>query len=254
MSRFSVVSSWGMMKIRGNSGLGDAVYLYSVAKHLQDNGELVEVLSNYPEIYEALGCAVQDYDRALTVDLDCNYCHKKGRDSAQMADISEPVGIDLPIRLSRTKPTILVPRWGNPMNNKIDRSELIPDRAPVQDFIDLHDALYIQVGESDQAHSEDWDNIDIDLTDRTSVPALMWLYSAVDGVLSTIGNPVAFAEAFDTPLFCVFAQSGFDSNNRFFSTIRPHKVITKETSYYAVDSDADIAAQMDKWYGGLIWA
>ena len=55
--------------------------------------------------------------------------------------------------------------------------------------------------------------------------------------ITQIGWGIAAAEALNKKIFVIFAEKGFHSSDKFFSTITPAKVITKETSYYCIDNE-----------------
>jgi hypothetical protein len=79
-----------------------------------------------------------------------------------------------------------------------------------------------------------FDNIDM-IYEDTSIFDLFSLINSSDMVLTQIGWTIAMAEILNKKVFVCFSQLGFSSENWFFNTITPKKVIIKDTSSYFVD-------------------
>jgi len=232
------------VRIKGPTGFGDAIYMYPIVKHFIEGGDNVTVLTRHPYVFENLDCDIAPIDDGY--DIDCNYIRRKGDPNTnQFQDMCIEAGIkrQIPLKLdyprtfnNTTKRICLVQRPYYPMNEERLRTELMPDYTIMQRLIHDHpDLFFVEVGQS-SAYGFKFSGIGLDMVDKTDYKGLLDLYSMADIVLSQIGYSVALAEALDTRIFVLFAQSGLDSEEYFFRTITPKKVITKESSYWASDS------------------
>jgi hypothetical protein len=241
------------MIIRGASGFGDALYLYPIIKHYINKGKKVIVKTNFPEIYENLNCECIPYDIRQPEDIYCNYCsRKRNQETSQFEDmyilagIKEKIDFEIDTNyecslVGINKSICIIQKPYFPMNELQKRYDLMPDYNIIQRLInDYKDKFFfIQVGKTGQYEDEliKFSNVDLDYTDRTDIKMLLGLINISDIFITSIGWGIAAAEALNKKVFVLFAQSGLNSSNKFFSSITPKKVITKKTSFYSVDNE-----------------
>ena len=82
-----------MKRIRGGSGLGDAIYLRPIVEHFVAAGETVQVLSNYPEVFVGTQATALPFGRDH-IDVMAHYVMGKGDPSTnQWQDICKSAGV-----------------------------------------------------------------------------------------------------------------------------------------------------------------
>lgn len=232
------------MRVKGPTGFGDAIYTYPIIKYLIDSGENVTVLTRHPYVFEDLNCATDPY-RDEGYDIDCNYVRRKGDQSTtQFEDMCLEAGIETSLKLEIPKPHVfnntkrkicLVQYPYYPMNEDQLRTELMPDYSIMQQIIADHpDYFYVLMGQQG-SFKYHFEGIDMDVVGQTDYKELIELYTMSDMIITQIGYSIALAEALNKRIFVLFSKAGLDSDEYFFRTITPKKVITKPTSSWAHD-------------------
>ncbi len=241
------------MRIRGGSGLGDAIYVRAVAEHFIAKGEPVEACSDYPGIFIGSGANAVPFRRD-NIDRVAHYTPHKGRvGTTQWTDVCNTAGINEPIQFRinwsisnralveklRTfadgKPLILVHGGRVPMARTDGfGKELLPHPAAFDVVLEaLQDCFLVQIGQAEQVYRL---NCDISLNGSTSVCDLLDLGMSCDGAVGQCSYIVPLAEVFDKPLLAVWAAHGMQSNmHPYVKQIRPEKVLSKESSRFVVD-------------------
>lgn len=245
--------------IRGGSGLGDSLYLQSIARHLIEQGKPVEVCTFYPDVFRSLnGRVIVSEFRRQYVDKVAHYVSRKevkGTDQFEdcciSAGIREPVDMRLdwqPVkgslvreikRMPRPVIAVLLPR--HPMARKDGFGlDLLPDCRAMQRAIDglrAGGASTVQVGSGEALH--EFSGIDLDLANRTSVSDVLDVASAVDGFLGYCSFFVPLAESLKRPALFVWSRKGLRSKREFIRLVTPEKVLHRETSAHVWDDAAD---------------
>ena len=237
-----------MKTIRGGNGLGDALYVQSIARHLVKKGQRLEVCTSWPDVFKPLGDDVVIAPfRRPGVDIVAHYVKRKQeRGTTQFEDCCISAGIDEPVELrldwapekqySFKKPLVLVALPRHPMNRKDGfGDELMPDCSVIQRAIDKMKgrACLVQVGVGEPLHR--FTGLDLDLANKTTVSDLLDIASAADGFLGYCSFFIPMAESFAKPLLCVWSSRGLRSSTMFIRTARPVKLLHRETSQYVMD-------------------
>jgi len=252
--------------VRGGMGLGDALYVQSVVRHLVDTGLRVKVRTAWPDVFSQLGGAVETAPFARAgVDIVAHYSLRKGlegttqfEDCCIQAGIRGPVDLrldwrptdlDLVQRLRGAgRPIVCVQLPRVPMGRTDGfGAELLPDCRVIQMAIDAlrGRALIVQVG-AGQALFE-FSGIDVDLANRTSVRQLLDVASVADGFLGYCSFIVPLAESFSKPALIVWSSKGLGSLHQYVRRITPQKVLHRETTKAVVDNwrKVDLMAVID---------
>lgn len=242
-----------MKNIRGGMGLGDALYVQSVVRHLVGKGERLRVRTAWPEVFSQLGPAVAtaEFTRA-NVQILAHYSVRKGIDgTTQFEDCCIAAGIKGPVELrldwrptgqelihrirSAGRPIVCVQLPRSPMGRKDGfGAELLPDCRVIQAAIDVlrQRALIVQVGSGVPLF--EFTGIDIDLANQTSVSQLLDVASVADAFLGYCSFLLPLAESFDKPALLVWSSKGLRSAQTFIRRITPQKVIHKPATTQAV--------------------
>jgi hypothetical protein len=248
-----------LKSIRGGMGLGDALYVQAVARHIVKRGERLKVHTAWPDVFRPLGDKVETaaFTRAGIQYL-AHYSLRKGvvgttqfQDCCITAGIKEPVelrldwtrtGEALTDRLqSYGKPIVCVQMPRAPMGRTDGfGKELLPDCRVVQRAIDgLKDrALLVQIGHGRSLH--EFKGIDVDLSNRTTVCELLDVATVAHGFLGYVSFIVPLAESLDKKALLVWSRKGLKAGHEYVRRITPQKILHKPSSGYAFD-DEDIS-------------
>lgn len=242
------------MRIRGARGLGDAVYVYPIAKHFIDKGVKVEVMTRYPEIYNTLDCECIDRYIGPKPDIDCRYGPRYPNQETNMWEDTliqaglQNENIELKIAYDWSEvfkfPTqkkiclIKTPCYAQGKDNGMTAC-LLPKLEVFQKIIDeFKDQCYFVMAGLKNTLEFEFKGIDEDLSHIDKIPRLVALVDQSDIVLTPSSHFVSFAEGLDKKLMIGFAQTGIDSQVSFYRWSTPAKVITKpNTSDAFIDSE-----------------
>lgn len=242
-----------MKIVRGNSGIGDSLYVRAVVEYFLRDGERVTVCANHAEIFYGLDCKIEAHrrDRVTTHAV---YTTRKSRtDSNQWQDVCIQAGIPADTPLCFTwqcrnpaliqelrakangRPLILVHGGRTPMGRKDGfGKELLPNKAAFDAVLSaLGDCYTVRVGKGADAYPLP---VSIDLNGATSVSELMDLGQACDAVVGQCSFAIPLAEGFDKPAIFVWAAAGFKAQHAYIRQIRPEKVLSSERSAFVLDS------------------
>ena len=239
-------------------GLGDALYVQAVARHIVRCGERLKVCTAWPDVFKPLGDSVTiaPFTRAGIGYL-AHYSQRKTltetnqfEDCCQAAGITEPVDFRLDWKLEDEalaalvmetgKPVILVQLPRAPMGRTDGfGAELLPDCRKIQRAIDLigDRATIVQIGSG--AALFEFRSIDIDMTNRTTVCQLLDLASIASGFLGYVSCAVPLAESFARPGLFVWSRRGLNSGTPYVKSITPKKILHRRTSRAVIDDCAD---------------
>lgn len=240
-----------MKILRGGSGLGDSIYLRPFVDHYIGQDELVEVCSNYPDLFIGTAATVSPFRRER-VNKVCHYVSGKTRkDTNQWQDLCVSAGtgeINMTINWNVQNQalideiqhhaagrTIALVHGGRVPMGRTDgfAMDLLPGRKVFERVIqELSGAYLIRIGKGEQLYPLD---CDLDLNDCTSVADLMDVASVCHAVIAQCSFAVPLAEIFGKPLLAVWAAKGMRSSNAYIQTITPKKVLSKASSSFVVD-------------------
>ena len=242
----------GKLRIRGGSGLGDALYVRPIAEHYARAGALVQVLSDWPDVFLGAGVEVAPFAKQ-NVDVVAHYApYKRVPGSTQWEDVCRcaKLGAPLPLRIDWTirntalvarlkrqagkRPLVLVHSGREPMGRR-DRFgiELLPQREAFEAALAAcGDCCLVQVGRAAQLYPLTPES---NLNGNTTVADLIDVAWACDAWVAQCSFAVPLAEAFGKPLLAIWSAAGLASKQRYISTITPEKVLSAPSSHYVVD-------------------
>lgn len=234
-----------MKTIRGGMGLGDAVYVHAVARHLAARGERITVATAWPDVFRCLpvDCVMFRKDR---IDILAHYARRKHTRRTQFEDVCDEAGVSgVELRLdwqctdptvvewlkrqAGDRPIVLVQLPRAPMGRKDGfGAELLPDCKRIQAAIDALQGrvLLVQVGSGEPLFR--FRRIDVDLANQTSVCQLLDVAQACDGVLGYVSFILPIAEAFGKRGLMVWSRRGLKAPQAYVRQITPQKVIHRK--------------------------
>ena len=231
--------------------MGDGLYLQGVARHLVEKGYKLEVCSSYPDLFRPLGDAVKVTAFRRNADICAHYTMRKAQPTNQWQDCCIQAGIKESVEfrldwkattrlVESDKPIVCVLLPRIPMD-RVDgfARELLPDRKAMQRMIDALRGKVTLVRIGSGVPLYEYDGIDIDLANRTSVSELIDVASQANGFLGYCSFVVPLAESLNKPAVFLWARQGLKSKTPFIRQITPTKILSKESSTYAFDDDPE---------------
>lgn len=241
-------------RIRSGRGLGDALYLQAIVRHLVARGERLEVCTDYPELYR-FGDRVRFAPFSRQVRYTAHYMQAKHDERThQFADMCRSAGIRRQVALkldwtvqnpaliervrdaAGSRPILLV-HGGREAFGRADGYglELLPDAAVFNGTVAAlrRDFFTVYVGRGARLYDVP---VDLDLHDATGVTDTIDLGLISDACVAQCSFVIPLAESFDKPLLIVFAAKGMASAKPAVRTITPKKVLSKPSSTYVIDN------------------
>ena len=255
--------------IRGGMGLGDALYVQAVARHLVMKGERLRVHTSWPDVFRPLGDNVEiaPFTR-LGVNILAHYSLRKGRaETTQFQDVCLTAGIREPVELkldwtptscigddlkARGRPIVCVQLPRAPMGRKDGfGAELLPDCGVIQKMIDeiKGTALVVQIGSGVPLYR--FSGIDVDLANRTTVAELLDVALAADAFLGYVSFIVPLAESLGKPALLVWSRKGLKAGHLYVRQITPKKVLHAPRSSHVFDDAPELGKTMRDFCGSL---
>ena len=242
------------VRMRGGSGLGDAIYLRVVAEHFVSCGKFVTVCSDFPDVFIGSGVdKVQPFDR-FNIDVLAHYtAGKRDPTTNQWQDMCHSAKILTPLPLRFTWEVknnglidsikdqaagrrVIVVHGGRTPMGRVDGfgKELLPKREAFGIVLDeLGHCFTVRVGKEPDIYPLP---VSLNLNGSTSVTDLLDLGVSCDGVVGQCSFAIPLAEVFDKPLLCIWAAHGMQYNmHPYIQQITPKKVLSKPTSKFVVD-------------------
>ncbi len=256
------MSSSGVKKIRAGMGLGDALYLQSVVRHLVSKGQRLQVACQWGDVFKPLGDAVKMVPFTRQgIQILAHYSLRKGKpetnqfqDCCIQAGITEPVEMRLdwePSNLpliehlrSFGKPILCVQLPRSPMGRTDGfGAELLPDCRVIQQALNLLRTKYliVQIGSGKPLYH--FEGIDLDLANRTTVSDLLDIAWAADAFLGYCSFIIPLAESFTKPCLLVWSSRGLKSGHPFINRITPKKIISKPSCRWVRDDQPEKLAE-----------
>ncbi len=242
------------MSIRGGNGLGDAIYILSVARHILSQGTKIEICTKWPEVFSQLeGDIKLSKFRRDNINHLAHYTTRKGiAGTSQFTDVCINAGFREPIEFefgwkpvnkelydrirSNPRPVIAVAMPRNPMGRTDGfGKEILPTRAGYQAVMDaLKGRAYtVMIGAGPAIYG--LKGVDLDLTNKTTVKDMFDVTCAVDGFLGFCSNFVPLAESQSKPALFVWARKNLTAPQVFVRRITPEKILHRETSTWVFD-------------------
>jgi len=251
-----------VISIRSGKGIGDNLYLQSIARHLVDKGERLEVCTDWPDIFRPIAkeIAISPFRRINVARVAHYTTRKKVMETDQFQDCCLTAGVReavdlrldwkpsngnlLDLLLSPGKPVVVVQMPREPFGRSDGYGmELLPDCSTIQRVIDAigSDALIVQVGSGKALYG--FRGIEVDLAGKTSVSDLLDVASVASGFVGYCSFLVPLAESFSAPALLVWSRRGLNSRDEYIRTITPKKILHRASSRAVFDdcSDHEIA-------------
>lgn len=260
-----------MRSIRGGMGIGDAIYLAAVVRHLVAGGQRLEVCTAWPEVFATYADFIKlSPFRRSPIDVLAHYSRRRNWRTRQFQDVCIQAGIGdaVDLRLDWTvtdtaltqrllsdgRPIVCLQLPRAPMGRTDGVGlELLPDCRRVQDIIDRLDrrALVVQVGSGRPLFK--FSGIDVDLRDETTVSQLIDVASVSSGMLGYVSFIVPLAEALLKPALLVWSKRGLRSSTGFVRQITPAKILERASSMHVVDncSPQELDAAAERFFHAL---
>lgn len=250
-----------MKTIRGGKGLGDALYVQAVARHLVKQGQAIRAATAYPEVFGPLGIECTPFTRQ-GIQILAHYALRKSQPTDQFTDCCIQAGIKGPVELrldwdvqdaaltdrllSHGKPVVLVQLPRNPMG-RVDGfgAELLPDCGRIQRAIDAIQgrALLVQVGRGTPLFR--FTGIDVDLANQTSVSQLIDVAAISFGAVGYVSFALPLCESLGKRALLVWSRKGLKSKTAYIRQITPAKAVHRKDLVTSVadgiDDDIDAA-------------
>ena len=115
-------------------------------------------------------------------------------------------------------------------------AEILPDCRKIQQLIDLLNQKYyiVQIGAG--VPTFEFQRIDCDLANKTTVSELLDVFSICDGVLGYCSFVLAAAESLNKKTLMVWSRAGLNSKDEYIRQITPQKIIEHpEMTQYIID-------------------
>ncbi len=242
-----------MLHIRGESGLGDSIYLYPIVKSYLDNvKEPIAVYSNYPEVFEDLKCLVLPFSK--NIDDEAKIFSYLPNKSNSETTILEDITSSCPYQINfykehkiknhnfiknilKNKPNnkkICIVRYIEPRHNKkrLDNVDCNPNL--INRFISefKKDYYFVGIGTNNYYKIK----CDMDLMGQTSVSDLFDLVFISNLVIAQVGYTVPLCELLHKNNIAIFPKK-WQTANLFLKTITPNKICGQYTSHTYDDQD-----------------
>lgn len=243
--------------IRCGRGLGDALYLQGVVRHLVEEGANLHVLTDWPEVFKPLQGKVQlmPFTRN-NVDIIAHYTLRKSyKSTSQFKDCCVQAGItkNVDFRLdwkptkkhiintiranAGDKPILLVEMVREPMNRADGFAiELLPKFEVMQTTLDRLKEHYFTVLVGKGKALYEYQGIDLDLRDKTDTEDIINAAYISDAMFGYCSFFVPLAESLNKKALFVWARKGLVSSEQFIRTITPQKILHKKSSHHIVDN------------------
>lgn len=250
----------GDKRLRGGSGLGDAVYVRPIAEHLAGRGCRVTVCTNYPDVFLGAPVDVDAFTRQR-INVVAHYvCGKADTRTTQWEDVQRSAGVEgVDLRFAWNiqnaalisgvaeraagRPVVLVVGGRRPMGRSDGFGmELLPDAAAFERLVaHLSGSCYlVGLGRDEPLYQLP---VHEDLNGATSVTDLLDLFRSCSGVLAQCSFAVPMSEVFDRPLLAVWSSRGLRAREAFIRQVTPQKVLAKATSAAVLDDAAPEALE-----------
>lgn len=222
-----------MIELRGPKGLGDAIYLRSIALHVLDRGEEVSVFTQWPEVFAGLPVTIRSQTEspdpeALRSAFYCLFCRIPGPKSLdQYSMMCAQVGLPepAPLRLGWTvRNRALVDRIARMAGerkillfqppkaaNGPEQEMLRPRESAFNAALARHDGYFkVRVGCSKYLQPSAAP-CDLDLLDQTSVSDLLDLATVADLFFGDSCALLVMADALEKPSVYVMTRRSLKS-------------------------------------------
>jgi hypothetical protein len=242
-------------------GLGDALYVQSVARHLVEKGESLTVCTAWPDVFRQMGPKVVTAPFSRQVQILAHYSARKQRQgTTQFEDVCHTAGIKDRVELrldwkvedeklvawlketADGRPIVLVQLPRAPMGRKDGfGAELLPDCRVIEKVLarlkTQKRALIVQIGAGLSLYG--LRGLDVDLSNKTTVGQMLDIASVADAFVGYCSFLVPLAESFSKPALLVWSKRGLRARHPYISAITPQKILEKKSSRAVIDDAND---------------
>lgn len=237
-----------MRTLRGGRGLGDSIYLQSIAHFLtRSDQERLCVATDYPALFEQMGRRIKTipFTRQGVTIVAHYVARKQIYGTSQFTDMCMQAGLhagSVALHLdwkctdeariaevkARGRPYVCVQLPRAPMG-RIDGfgAELLPDCNAIQKALDAigQHATLVQIGAGRPLF--EFTGIDLDLADKTTISQLVDIVQGSAGVVGYPSFIVPLAESLERRSLLFWSRAGLRSPTPFISSICPQKIVHK---------------------------
>lgn len=251
-----------MIAVRGGAGLGDALYVQAIARHLAKDGSVVEACTNYPDVFLPLGHnVICSPFRRERIDRVAHYSMRRHiRDTDQFTDCCIQAGIRGPVdlrldweaqpntetvahlravkrRLGRQIVAVALPREPMDRTDGYGR-DLLPDLSVIQRALDIlaPTSYIVQLGAGSGVLGR-YSGIDLDLANKTTVEQMLDAAACADLFVGHVSFFVPLAESLGVPALFAWSRRGLQSKNEIIRWLTPAKVFHAKRLMRAVIDD-----------------
>lgn len=241
-----------MKRIRSGRGIGDNLYLQSIARHLVKAKHKLQVCTDYPELFP-LAVTFAPWTRA-GIDITCHYTYNiKNQSTNQFQDCCKLAGVSgVELKLdwqqkntalldsikskANGRPILFVNGARAPFNRTDNYGvELMPDGGVYESVIARLKKRFFSIycGKVARVHNV---HVDLDLHGTTSVTDLVDIASISSAFFGQCSFVIPLAESFDRPMLALWSARGLASHDQHIRSLTPAKVFCKPTSTHIVDN------------------
>lgn len=239
--------------LRGNSGLGDAIYLRPVAEALKARGNDLVATTQYPEVFTGSSVPAIPFSKKTT-DWRVSPGERKSKPTSQFEDmciiagLGEKISQRIPwVRQNQRlvdevthkadgRPVMLVKSSYMPFGRRDTfGKDMMPRYEVMDDFLGRHREFFRVLIGGEIAQQRKFANIDLSLFGRTTVCDLFDLAGIAACAVSQVGFTVPLMESQGQRVMAFFSRSGLNSKEDYLRKITPNKILNLPTSAHVVD-------------------
>lgn len=234
------------MKIKGCSGLGDAIYLNPVVNYFLSNSDKInpvfkniQVVSKYPELFAGLNCEV--IPEARDIDILCSYVPRKkiiGTNQFQDTCIQAQIPfIDLNLYLDL--------EVGSHVKNMVEKSKpyiafVEPYKENIRsDYPLMPDVNFMNSVLKKVSLAYEQNVIKINKFYGYTVHEILYIIKNSEQTIGQVGYIIPASEVYDKKCLAIFSANYKKSTNDFVRTIKPKKVVCKHTTACIYDDEVE---------------
>jgi hypothetical protein len=268
-----VIDGKNYFVIRGPSGLGDAIYVNSIAQEMLKFNHNVAIRTKYPDVFKYLPVKTVPYSKGGG-DREFNY----GGKSRQRNETNQWQDLLIAARLDQNTP--MSTKWEltnielfEKITEKAQGRKVLVMSMPHRIFGDRQDdygqelqpnwkkfipilkavkdtCYVVQIGRGHVCYR--FDGISLDWANRTSVSDVMDFGVIGDIFLGQCGFIIPLAEGMNKPLFTIFSANCLTSKDSFLNNITGRKVLSGKHSAWCFDNskhDEELVEQFRRCTG-----
>lgn len=260
------------MRIRSGYGLGDNIYLQSVARYYFEQGLRPVICTDYPDVFFPLrqyAPVIEKFSKKNATAV--HYTRgKKNKRTNQFQDCCDSVGIPhivlnlgweitdkalvANVRAAAKGKPVMIVQMPRPPMDRTDGfgSELAPDYAKMDEILKEAVAagwFTVQIGKGKPSY--ELQHLCLAMQNRTTIRQLLDLICDCDAAIGQVSFLAPACQGMNKPVLLLFSQAGLDSREPFISCITPTKIKVKETDFCLLDSDPEYLAKAKEWMKSL---